>query len=247
MRDENLGRAGGDRLLQTARSLATVTAIALENSSAADILRWTLQAFKQRVALSCSFGGPTSMVLLDMAVEIEPAVLVTYIDTDLLFAETYELIAAVRVRYGIEPLAVRSKLSVKDQTESYGEALWERDPDLCCDVRKVLPQRESLAGYDAWITGLRRDQSVTRGLTPVVEWDEKFGLLKVNPLARWTESDVWRYIREHDVPYNALHNRGYSSIGCVHCTTPVAPGEALMAGRWRGRAKTECGLHGAKT
>lgn len=246
MKDESPGSGSGDRLLQTARSLVAVTAIALEDSSATDILRWTFQAFGQRVALSCSFGGPTGLVLLDMAVKIEPAVPVTYIDTDLLFAETYKLIAAVRARYGIEPVAVRTELSLGDQARLYGEALWERDPDLCCDVRKVLPQRELLAGYDAWITGLRRDQSLARELTPVVEWDEKFGLLKVNPLARWTEADVWRYVRERDIPYNTLHDRGYPSIGCVHCTTPVAPGEALKAGRWRGRAKTECGLHGAK-
>jgi phosphoadenosine phosphosulfate reductase len=238
---------GSDRLSQTARSLATITATALEDASAMDILRLTLKAFGQRVTLACSFGGPTGMVLLDMAVEIEPAVTVTYIDTDLLFSETHDLISVVRARYSIEPLAVRTELSLGDQARLYGEALWERDPDLCCAVRKVLPQRELLAGYDAWITGLRRDQSTARGLTRVVEWDEKFGLLKVNPLARWTEADVWRYVRERDVPYNTLHDRGYPSIGCVHCTTPVAPGEALMAGRWRGLAKTECGLHGTKT
>ena len=247
MKDEGPRLDGGDRLLQTARSLAIVTAIALENASAEDILRWTLQAFRQRVALSCSFGGPTGMVLLDMAVEIDPAVPVTYIDTDLLFAETYDLIAAVRARYGIEPLAIRTELSLGDQARLYGGALWERDPDLCCAVRKVLPQRELLAGYDAWITGLRRDQSTARSLTPVVEWDEKFGLLKVNPLSRWTEADVWSYVRERDVPYNILHDRGYPSIGCVHCTTPVVPGEALKAGRWRGLGKTECGLHGTKS
>jgi phosphoadenosine phosphosulfate reductase len=110
-------------------------------------------------------------------------------------------------------------------------------------LRKVEPQREALAGFDAWITGLRRDQSATRRATPVLEWDEKFGLAKVSPLARWTEREVWRYIVDHDVPYNRLHDRGYPSIGCTHCTRRIIAGEHSRAGRWSGSAKTECGLH----
>jgi phosphoadenosine phosphosulfate reductase len=134
-------------------------------------------------------------------------------------------------------------MTVAQQAAEYGEALWERDPDRCCELRKVIPQRELLKGFDAWITGLRRDQASTRKTTPVVARDNKFGIAKIAPLARWDERDVWRYIYEHDVPYNQLHDRGYPSIGCTNCTRTVAPGEDPRAGRWSGFAKTECGLH----
>jgi phosphoadenosine phosphosulfate reductase len=125
----------------------------------------------------------------------------------------------------------------------YGAALWERDPDRCCHVRKVMPQREALRGFDAWITGLRRDQAQTRRAVPIVAWDGKFDLVKLAPLAAWTERDVWRYISDFAVPVNDLHAQGYPSLGCTHCTRPVAEGEDLRSGRWSGFTKTECGLH----
>jgi phosphoadenylyl-sulfate reductase (thioredoxin) len=121
--------------------------------------------------------------------------------------------------------------------------LWGRDPDRCCDLRKVQPLRATLTAFDAWISAVRRDQTPDRADTPVVAWDGKFGLVKVNPLVRWTFDDVREYASTNDVPYNPLHDRGYPSIGCMPCTTPVAPGEDPRAGRWRGREKTECGLH----
>ncbi|MFN3682061.1 MAG: phosphoadenylyl-sulfate reductase, partial [Nitrospira sp.] len=118
-----------------------------------------------------------------------------------------------------------------------------RDPDLCCRLRKVEPLIDVLKSFDAWITGIRRDQAPSRAQAGLIEWDAKFGLVKVNPLARWTWSDVWTYITLYEVPYNSLHDRNYPSIGCVHCTKPVKPGEDLRSGRWQGLAKTECGLH----
>jgi phosphoadenosine phosphosulfate reductase len=215
----------------------------LEQCSPRDILIWALDMYRPRITLACSFGGPSGMVLLDMLMQLDPATPVFYLDTGLLFPETYALVAEVTQRYGITPRPVRPQLTVARQTARYGEALWARDPDRCCELRKVLPQREALKGFDAWITGLRRDQAATRRAIPVVEWDGKFGLTKVNPLAPWTEREVWRYITVHKVPYNRLHQRGYLSIGCTHCTRPVAPGEDSRAGRWSGFAKTECGLH----
>ncbi len=146
-------------------------------------------------------------------------------------------------RYGITPRAVRPTLSLTAQAEEHGEALWTREPDRCCALRKVLPQREALSGCDAWITGLRRDQSATRRATPAVTWDATFDLVKICPMVGWSESDVWSYISEHQVPYNALHGRGYPSIGCTPCTRAIAPGEEPRAGRWSGFEKTECGLH----
>jgi phosphoadenosine phosphosulfate reductase len=183
------------------------------------------------------------MVLLDMVMQLEPATPVFYLDTGFLFPETHQLIAEATSKYGISPVAVHPALSVAEQAAQYGEALWARDPDRCCELRKVTPQRQNLKGFDAWITGLRRDQTATRQATPVVQWDRKFGLAKINPLATWDEREVWRYIAAHDVPYNRLHDQGYPSIGCTNCTRPVAAGEDARAGRWSGFTKTECGLH----
>jgi phosphoadenosine phosphosulfate reductase len=207
------------------------------------VLCWALAAFRRRITLACSFGGPSGMVLLDMVMRLEPKVPVYYLDTDLLFPETYTLVEEVTRRYGVHPKAVRTALSIGQQAARYGDALWARDPDRCCALRKVQPQYVALRRYDAWITGLRRDQSTTRRETPVVAWDAKFGLAKVCPLAAWTERDVWRYLAEHHVPYNALHGRGYASIGCTHCTRPIADEEDLRAGRWSESEKVECGLH----
>lgn len=215
----------------------------LEGRSPQDIIAWAVQEFAPEIALACSFGGISGMALLDMAVRIEPRIEVFYLDTELLFPETYAVRDRAAERYGIRPVGYRSRLTLEEQAQRYGDALWSRDPDRCCELRKVEPNRRALAGKRAWISGLRRDQSPTRKATPVVEWDAKFGLVKVNPLAAWTERDVWAYIVENDVPYNPLHDRGYPSIGCIHCTKPVRPGDDPRSGRWQGFEKTECGLH----
>jgi len=215
----------------------------LEGRSPQAVLRWTAERFRGRLALACSFGGPTGLVLLDMLSRIDPSVPVYYLDTGLLFDETKALVARVAARYGITPQPVRPALSLKEQALTFGERLWERDPDACCRLRKVEPQRAFLDRYDAWIAGLRRDQGPTREGVRVIERDAQTGLVKLSPLAHWSERDVWRYIAEHDVPANDLHARGYTSIGCIPCTLPVSAGEALRAGRWRGTGKLECGLH----
>jgi phosphoadenosine phosphosulfate reductase len=138
---------------------------------------------------------------------------------------------------------VKSLLTPEHQAAQHGEALWTRHPDQCCELRKVEPLTRVLKGFDAWITGIRRDQSPTRANAQLIEWDQKFQLVKVNPLAKWTWEDVWTYIRTHEVPYNELHDHHYPSIGCTHCTSPVMPGEDSRAGRWKNFTKTECGLH----
>jgi phosphoadenosine phosphosulfate reductase len=184
------------------------------------------------------------MVVIDLLARAGRLVPAFYLDTDLLFPETHELIARVRERYGIEPLAVKPALSLAEQAADYGDALWTRDPDRCCALRKVAPQRAFLASYAAWITGLRRDQSPGRAGLESVEWDQRSGgLAKINPLADWTERDVWAYVAANDVPYNVLNDRGFPSAGCVPCTRRVGPGEDARAGRWPGFEKTECGLH----
>jgi phosphoadenosine phosphosulfate reductase len=216
---------------------------ALENAQPSDILRWALKAYAPRIVLACSFGGPTGIAALDVLMKLDRTTPVYYLDTGLLFPETYELIERVANKYGIVPLPVKPPLGIDAQNAAFGPALWERDPDACCSLRKLEPQSDFLAGYDAWITGIRRDQTTSRRQAPVVQWDAQFGLVKVNPFARWEEAMIWAYVRFHDLPYNALHGRGYTSIGCTPCTRAVALGEDARAGRWPSFGKTECGLH----
>jgi phosphoadenosine phosphosulfate reductase len=208
-----------------------------------EVLAWAFAQYSPDIVLACSFGGASGMALLDMSVKLNPAVQVFYLDTGFLFPETYALVAESVRRYGIAPVAIQPLLTPQAQAARYGEALWRRDPDLCCRLRKVDPNRRALEGRRAWITGIRRDQTGSRRQSQVVEWDTQFGLVKVNPLAGWTEAQVWEYIRENQVPYNALHDRGYPSLGCTYCTRAVKPGEDLRAGRWSGTDKVECGLH----
>ena len=216
---------------------------ALADLEPQEILRWAAERFGDGVTLACSFGGVTGMALLDMAAKNTPGIPVFYVDTDFLFPETHNAIEAVTRRYGVIPLGFRPKLTPEEQAARYGDRLWERDPDLCCAIRKVEPNRAALAGKSAWIAGLRRDQSDTRRQVRPVQWDAKFGLYKICPLWNWDEEKVWYYIAQEGVPVNALHAHGYASIGCTHCTRPVGKNEDLRAGRWSGREKTECGLH----
>jgi phosphoadenosine phosphosulfate reductase len=215
---------------------------ALEGRSPADVLAWAAGRYAPRITFATAFGAE-GCVLVDLIARHHLPVDVFTLDTGLLFTETYALWRRLEERYGLTIRPVRPELSVEAQAAVHGAALWERMPDRCCQIRKVAPLRRALAGFDAWITSIRRDQTTDRSAARVVEWDLAFGLVKVNPLAGWTSDDVQRYVRVHRVPVNPLHARGYPSIGCMPCTTAVAPGEAPRAGRWRGRGKTECGLH----
>jgi phosphoadenosine phosphosulfate reductase len=177
-------------------------------------------------------------VLLDLLFGIDPRARVFALDTHVLFAETYAVWREVERRYKTR-VEVFEGPSLGRQAATHGDELWKHNPSLCCSIRKVAPLAEALAGLDAWITGLRRDQSPTRADAPKLVWDESHELWKANPLADWTDDDCWAYIRERGLPYNELHDRGYASIGCTHCTAPGAG----RAGRWTGLDKTECGLH----
>ena len=214
----------------------------LELESAEAVLRWALREFGSEVALATGFGAE-GCVLIRMLAQVDRNARMFYLDTDLLFPETYELIGKLEARYGVRFEQRTSRLSLAAQAAHYGERLWEREPDVCCQLRKVEPLREMLSGLRAWITAIRREQTAARAGARVVERDRKFDLIKINPLAGWSSRDVWRYIKEHDVPYNPLYDLGYRSIGCQPCTTLVQIGENDRAGRWRGVAKTECGLH----
>jgi phosphoadenosine phosphosulfate reductase len=218
-----------------------------ETKSPQEVLAEAIQRYAPKIVLACSFGAE-DVVLVDMIHRLDPSVPLFYLDTEFLFPETYAVRDRVIERYRLAPaqvLRVTSLLTPERQAEEYGEALWARDPDRCCQLRKVEPLARVLKGFDAWITGIRRDQAPTRAGAKLIEWDQKFALVKVNPLAKWTWADVWTYIRLYEVPYNELHDRDYPSIGCTYCTAPVRPGEDPRSGRWRGIGKTECGLHKA--
>jgi len=230
----------------TALNIADDEVLALaeqfENAQPQTVLRWAIDEFGSEVALATGFGTE-GCVLVDMIAKIDATARIFYLDTDLLFPQTYELCNQLAARYGVSFERRTSQRSLEQQALRHGEKLWERDPDLCCRLRKVEPLKEMLTGLQAWVTAIRREQSVTRANTKVVERDAKFGLIKINPLAVWSKRDVWHYILEHNVPYNPLYDLGYSSIGCTPCTTPVQINEDQRAGRWRGFQKTECGLH----
>jgi phosphoadenosine phosphosulfate reductase len=208
-----------------------------EAMEAEEILGAVLEAFPGRVSLACSFQKEES-VLLDMLFALEPAARVFALDTHVLFPETYAVWREVERRYGIA-VEVYQGPSLGRQAAAHGDALWERNPTLCCAIRKVGPLGLALADLDAWITGMRRDQSPTRANSPKLGWDEQHELWKASPLADWDDERCWAYIEERDLPVNALHAKGYESIGCTHCTQPGAGRE----GRWAGLEKTECGLH----
>jgi len=216
--------------------------IAAEKWSPQQVLAWAFANFGNGVAISSAFGAE-GMTLIDMASRLTKDFRLFTVDTEFLFPETYSLMDTIEQRYGIAIEKVYSLLSPEEQERRHGTALWSRDPDQCCDLRKVEPLRRKLSELDAWITSIRRDQTSAGSGARKVEWDAKFGLVKINPIVDWTSEQVWRYIRQHDVPYNALHDQSYPSIGCTHCTRAVRTGEDPRNGRWPGFAKNECGLH----
>jgi phosphoadenosine phosphosulfate reductase len=213
-----------------------------ERSTAEELLRWAGKRFGSRMAIASSFGGD-AVVLIDIAARTVKNLRVFTLDTDFLFPETYELIERVERKYGIQVERTRAALSPEQQATCYGEALWSREPNLCCQIRKVDPLKAKVSELDAWVSGIRRDQTPSRATAKKLEWDAHFGLVKLNPLADWTTEQIWDYVRANELPYNALHDRNYPSVGCTHCTRPVQIGEDARAGRWVGFQKTECGLH----
>lgn len=218
----------------------------LDDWSAPDILAWAAERYRPRLTFATGFGAE-GCALVDLISRDGLPIDIFTLDTGLLFPETYELWRRLEARYGVTIRGVRPGLTVDEQASQHGPKLWERHPDSCCEMRKVVPLRVELLQFEAWITAIRREQTPQRANARVVEWDGKFGLVKINPLVRWTKGNVWTYLRDHDVPYNPLHDRGYSSIGCGPCTSAVRPGEDERAGRWRGHGKAECGLHVAPT
>jgi phosphoadenosine phosphosulfate reductase len=214
----------------------------LEIATPQEVLRWVTGRFAPRFTMATAFG-PEGMVLIHMLAEIAPRTPIFNLDTGYQFAETLELREEIRRRYGIEVELKRPDTTVEQYEQQHGGPLYRTNPDKCCFDRKVQVLERAVVGMYAWASAIRRDQSPDRANAPIVGWDKKFSLVKVSPLANWTKKDVWGFIAEHDIPYNPLHDAGYTSIGCWPCTRAVLLGEDERAGRWSGFAKTECGLH----
>jgi phosphoadenosine phosphosulfate reductase len=214
----------------------------LELAEPQDILRWTAGRFAPRFTMATAFG-PEGMVLIHMLAEIAPQTPIFNLETGYQFDETLKLRDEVKRRYGIDVELKRPDTTVQQYEQIHGGPLYRTNPDQCCFDRKVRVLHQAVRGMHAWASAIRRDQSSDRAKAPIVGWDKKFGLVKVSPLANWTKQDVWGLITRLDIPYNPLHDQGYTSIGCWPCTRAVLLGEDERAGRWSGFAKTECGLH----
>ncbi|MFJ3984923.1 phosphoadenylyl-sulfate reductase [Streptomyces fungicidicus] len=222
------------------QQLAIRAGTELEEAPALEILRWAVDTFGSRLCVTSSMEDA---VVAHLAARVAPGVDVVFLDTGYHFPETIGTRDAVEAVLDVNLVTLLPRQTVAEQDAEYGPELYRRDPDRCCDLRKVQPLEEGLAGYDAWVTGLRRFDSEQRAGTPVVDWDARRQKVKISPIARWTREDVDKYIAEHGVLVNPLLSDGYGSVGCAPCTRRTLPGEDARAGRWTGRAKTECGLH----
>lgn len=212
--------------------------------AALEVLQWSYAEYGEDIVYACSFGIE-GIVLIDLISKVKPTAKIIFLDTDVHFKETYETIDKVKEKYPqLNIIMQKPALTLEQQATKFGDELWKSNPNKCCDIRKIMPLHEALAGAKAWISGLRREQSPTRQNMNFINPDDKFKSIKICPLIHWTWKDVWRYVSKHNLPYNPLHDKGYPSIGCEHCTKPVFTMDDLRSGRWQGSGKTECGLHG---
>lgn len=218
-----------------------------EHETLDSILTWTWETFGTKAAIGTSFQG-SGLIIIDHAVRLGLKFPIFTLDTGLLFPETYELKQRLEDFYGVKIEALQPEQTVEEQHQTYGRDLWKTNPDTCCTLRKVLPLQQRLSTLDVWITGVRRQQSDTRAQTKILELYEfdalrQLYIFKLNPMATWTREAVWNYIKQHQIPYNPLHDRGYRSIGCWPCTKATSNSDNERAGRWEGFNKTECGIH----
>ncbi|MEU0789921.1 phosphoadenylyl-sulfate reductase [Amycolatopsis sp. NPDC005961] len=224
------------------KTLAERASKELAEATADEAIRWTVETFGDDFIVASNMQDA---VLIDLATKVKPEVDVLFLETGYHFPETIGTRDAVEAVYpGVKIVNAQAEQSVAEQDAEYGEKLHDRDPTLCCNLRKVVPLRKTLANYSAWITGVRRVDAPTRANTPIVTWDDRNGLVKINPIAAWTDDEFNGYIRDHSILENPLVSIGYLSIGCAPCTARVEPGQDPRSGRWAGQSKTECGLHG---
>lgn len=216
-----------------------------ETGDANGMIAWALETFGMGLSIGTSFGA-SGIVLMDLALRIQPDIDIFYIDTGYFFPETHALIDQLQGHYQRSFRRVRPQLTKAEHTAEYGPELYRHEPDLCCHLRKVAPLETALADSTAWASAIRRDQASTRRQAPTITWNERYNVVKLAPLVAWAEEDIWAHIRQHRLPYNKLHDQNYPSIGCWPCTRAVQPGEDPRAGRWSGMTKVECGLHLAR-
>ncbi|MDM7490550.1 phosphoadenylyl-sulfate reductase [Rhodococcus indonesiensis] len=228
------------RTTEELRELATQGAATLEGASAQDLLQWTEEKFGDSYIVASNMQDG---VLVHLAAQVHPGVDVLFLDTGYHFAETLGTRDAVAQVYGVNLVEAKAQQTVAEQDALLGKDLFARDPNECCRLRKVVPLKQTLAGYQAWVTGIRRVEAPTRANAPLISFDDAFGLVKINPIAAWSDEDMQNYIDEHGILVNPLVDEGYPSIGCAPCTAKPLPGADPRSGRWAGRAKIECGLH----
>lgn len=217
----------------------------METWTPQEVLRWSVETYSPSLLMATAFGaeGCAILAMLSEIITDPSQIRLINLETGYQFQETLDLRERIRERYGISVEYVRAEESVEAMEARFGGAIYGKDPDTCCRIRKIEPLQKTVVGYHAWISAIRREQTHARKAAGIVEWDSKFNLVKINPLANWTKTDLWQYILANEVPYNPLHDLGYPSIGCQPCTKSVNVGEEDRAGRWDGFAKTECGLH----
>ncbi|WP_318306473.1 phosphoadenylyl-sulfate reductase [Amycolatopsis solani] len=224
------------------KTLAERASKELADATATEAIRWTVDTFGDDFIVASNMQDA---VLIDLATKVKSDVDILFLETGYHFPETLGTRDAVQTVYpDVKIVNAQAEQSVAEQDAEYGEKLHDRDATLCCNLRKVVPLRKTLSNYSAWITGVRRVDAPTRANTPIVTWDDRNGLVKVNPIAAWTDEEFNGYIREHGILENPLVSIGFLSIGCAPCTARVAPGQDPRSGRWAGQSKTECGLHG---
>ncbi|WP_269321896.1 phosphoadenylyl-sulfate reductase [Oceanobacillus salinisoli] len=209
-----------------------------------EVIKWAYQAYKEKILYSCSFGAE-GIVLIDLISKVNPEAKIVFLDTNLHFKETYSLLDKVKKKYPkLNIKIVEPAFTLEQQAKKYEKKLWEHNPNQCCQIRKIIPLEKELENVDAWISGLRREQSPTRKSMEYINKDHRFKRVKICPLIHWTWDNVWKYIKLNNLPYNELHDHNYPSIGCAMCTLPVTKGDQ-RSGRWANFEKIECGLHQA--
>ncbi|OOL30277.1 phosphoadenosine phosphosulfate reductase [Rhodococcus rhodochrous] len=228
------------RTTEELRELAAQGAATLDGASARELLQWTEENFGDSYIVASNMQDG---VLVHLAAQVHPGVDVLFLDTGYHFAETLGTRDAVAQVYGVNVVEAKAQQTVAEQDALLGKDLFARDPNECCRLRKVVPLKETLRGYQAWVTGIRRVEAPTRANAPLISFDDAFGLVKINPIAAWSDEDMQNYIDEHGILVNPLVDEGYPSIGCAPCTAKPLPGADPRSGRWAGRAKIECGLH----
>lgn len=235
-------KSDGHHKVESCKNQLTELNELFEEKDPDEILKWAAGIFGSKIVMGTGFG-PSGVFMIHRLHQLALTVSVFYLDTNLLFNETYELCDKIEKKFGITIERITPEYTLDEQAERFGDELWNKNPNRCCFIRKVRPLRNYLQDKSAWITGIRRNQSESRKNTQIVEYDSECDVIKINPVAAWTADQIWEYIKDYDLPYNPLHDEGFPSIGCIPCTHPVENGGHERSGRWKDRDKNECGIH----